>query len=42
VQKQEFRRITKGPVIEWLKTQISVPGYHGPVLAPSKAAAASA
>ena len=25
VQKQEFRRITQGPVIEWLKTQISVP-----------------
>jgi tripartite ATP-independent transporter DctP family solute receptor len=25
-QKQEFRRITQGPVIEWLKTQISVSG----------------
>jgi tripartite ATP-independent transporter DctP family solute receptor len=25
-QKQEFRRITQGPVIEWLKTQISAPG----------------
>jgi tripartite ATP-independent transporter DctP family solute receptor len=24
-QKQEFRRITQGPVIEWLKTQISAP-----------------
>jgi hypothetical protein len=25
-QKQEFRRVTQGPVIEWLKTQISAPG----------------
>jgi TRAP-type transport system periplasmic protein len=25
-QKQEFRRVTQGPVIDWLKTQISVPG----------------
>jgi tripartite ATP-independent transporter DctP family solute receptor len=25
-QKQEFRRVTQGPVIEWLKTQISEPG----------------
>jgi TRAP-type C4-dicarboxylate transport system substrate-binding protein len=24
-QRQEFRRITQGPVIEWLKSQMSVP-----------------
>src|SRR5262249_57641549 len=26
VQSQEFRKIIQGPVIEWLKSQISVPG----------------
>jgi TRAP-type transport system periplasmic protein len=26
VQSREFRQITQGPVIEWLKSQISVPG----------------
>jgi TRAP-type C4-dicarboxylate transport system substrate-binding protein len=25
-QNQEFQRVIQGPVIEWLKTQISVPG----------------
>jgi TRAP-type C4-dicarboxylate transport system substrate-binding protein len=25
-QKRELQRVTKGPVIDWLKTQISVPG----------------
>jgi TRAP-type transport system periplasmic protein len=31
-QKQEFRRITQGPVIEWLKTKISVPDLIGEAL----------
>ena len=38
VQKQEFRRITKGPVIEWLKTQISVPGLIDEALSAAQAA----
>jgi TRAP-type transport system periplasmic protein len=38
VQKQEFRRITQGPVIEWLKTQISVPGLIDEALLAVRAA----
>jgi hypothetical protein len=38
VQKQEFRRITQGPVIEWLKTQISVPGLIDEALSAVQAA----
>jgi tripartite ATP-independent transporter DctP family solute receptor len=37
-QKQEFRRITQGPVIEWLKTQISVPDLIGEALSAVQAA----
>jgi TRAP-type C4-dicarboxylate transport system substrate-binding protein len=37
-QKQEFRRITQGPVIEWLKTQISVPDLIGEALLAVQAA----
>jgi TRAP-type transport system periplasmic protein len=37
-QKQEFRTITQGPVIEWLKTQISVPGLTDAALSAAQAA----
>ena len=37
-QKQEFRRITQGPVIEWLKTRISVPGRIDEALSAAQAA----
>jgi tripartite ATP-independent transporter DctP family solute receptor len=37
-QKREFRRITQGPVIEWLKTQISVPGLIDEALLAVRAA----
>jgi TRAP-type C4-dicarboxylate transport system substrate-binding protein len=37
-QKQEFRRITQGPVIEWLKTKISVPGLIDEALSAVQAA----
>jgi TRAP-type C4-dicarboxylate transport system substrate-binding protein len=37
VQKQEFRKTTQGPVIEWL-SQISVPGLIDEALAATQAA----
>jgi TRAP-type C4-dicarboxylate transport system substrate-binding protein len=37
-QKQEFRKITQGPVIEWLKTQIGVPGLIDEALSAAQAA----
>jgi tripartite ATP-independent transporter DctP family solute receptor len=37
-QKQEFRRITQGPVIEWLKTQINVPDLIDDALSAVQAA----
>src|SRR6266853_333987 len=37
-QKQEFRRITQGPVINWLKMQISVPGLIDEALSATQAA----
>jgi TRAP-type C4-dicarboxylate transport system substrate-binding protein len=36
--KQEFRRVTQGPVIEWLKTQLSVPGLIDEALSAVQAA----
>jgi len=38
VQKQEFRKIIQGPVIEWLKMQISVPGLIDEALLAAQAA----
>ena len=38
VQKQEFRKIIQGPVIEWLKTQIGVPGLIDEALSATQAA----
>jgi len=38
VQSQEFRQITQGPVIEWLKSQISVPGLIAETLSAVQAA----
>jgi hypothetical protein len=37
-QKQEFQKITQGPVIEWLKTQIGVPGLIDEALSAAQAA----
>jgi tripartite ATP-independent transporter DctP family solute receptor len=37
-QRQEFRRITQGPVIEWLKSQMSVPSLIDEVLSAVRAA----
>jgi tripartite ATP-independent transporter DctP family solute receptor len=37
-QKQEFRGVTQGPVIEWLKTRISVPGLIDEALSTVQAA----
>jgi tripartite ATP-independent transporter DctP family solute receptor len=37
-QKQELRRVTQGPVIEWLKTRISVPGLIDEALSAVQAA----
>jgi tripartite ATP-independent transporter DctP family solute receptor len=36
-QRQEFRRIIQGPVIEWLKTQISIPGLIDEALSAAQA-----
>jgi len=38
MQKQEFRKTTQGPVIEWLKSQISVPGLIDEALSAAQAA----
>ena len=37
-QKQKFQKITQGPVIEWLKTQIGVPGLIDEALSAAQAA----
>ena len=37
-QKQEFQKITQGPVIEWLKTQIGAPGLIDEALSAAQAA----
>src|SRR5262249_32853256 len=38
MQKHEFRETTQGPVIEWLKSQISVPGLIDEALSAAQAA----
>ena len=37
-QKQKFQKITQGPVIEWLKSQISVPSLIDEALSAVQAA----